>query len=112
MATGWASGRSQSSLLVGHELRHVEDVGRGELLLHLVQFVGTHGVEVAPIELLLEQLRVVKVVQVLGHAAEVVLEQAVVLSVLEVCILRQHRLEVFLGEHGLNRVLNVFAEVF
>ena len=71
----------QSLSEVSREARHVEDVCRCELLLHLIKLVCTHCVEVFSIELLLHLLSAVEVLHVLGHAQQVILKKAVVLRV-------------------------------
>ena len=63
------------------EVGKVQDVRSGELLLHLVEFVGAHGIEVASLQLAFEHLRFLLLVEEHGDAAEVVRDHAVVLFV-------------------------------
>ena len=62
----------------------IEHVGLGELLLHLVELVGTNCVEVSSLQLLLQELGDRNLIQEACHATHVVGDQLLVLIVLEV----------------------------
>lgn len=66
------------------ELGEVKNVCGGELFLHLVKLVGAHGVEVAALQLTLEELGGLLLINEQSDAAEVVGDEAVVLLVSKV----------------------------
>ena len=59
------------SLRCGVEALGLEDVHVDEVLLHLVEFVAAHGVDVATLELLLQDLRHRDLTQVCAHTQQV-----------------------------------------
>ena len=101
------------------EFGHVKNVGAAELLLHLIELVSTDSIKVSTAKLLLELSGLIKVVQVLGHAGEVILDQSIVLAVCQVCMIRIHRLHVFLGcnllggePHALAKIVGHISPLF
>lgn len=68
------------------EAAQVQHAPLGELLLHLVEFVGADGVQVAPGQLLLENDGVGHVVEETGRALEVVEQQGLVAQVVQAAL--------------------------
>ena len=69
------------------ELTEVENLRLGHFLLHLVDFVSAHSVQVESGQLLLQLLRVREVVQVLGGAAHEVSHERLVAIVVEALVI-------------------------
>ena len=51
------------SLLFRYEAGHVEDFCGRELLLHRVELVGTNGVQVTPLQLLGQEIGIIKLLE-------------------------------------------------
>ena len=74
-----------SELCAWVEALEVKDVSLSKVFFHLVEFIAADGVDVATLELLLEDLGNRDLTQVGAHAEEVAVEHETVLLILHLC---------------------------
>ena len=94
------------------EAGHVEDLGRAELFLHLIELVCANGVQIPPNQLLLQMTWVVEGLEVFGHAKHVISDETSILFILEVCQLWETSLLVGLGFNLVRWVLHGLSKIF
>ena len=58
--------------MFGHKAGHVEDFCGREVLLHLIELIGTNGVQVTSVQLFLQNYRFIELIKVLGDAEHVI----------------------------------------